>query len=112
MEVNLSLRANNMNLPILIEPVAGNGFRSRGGEPFAPSAEGATRAEVLVNLQDQLQTLLSGGAQLLSIESTSPAVANPWVEYAGMFQDDPYFAEWQQAIAANPQRVENDAEIP
>jgi len=48
MEVNLSLRANDMNIPILIEPVPGNGFRSRGGEPFALSAEGETRAQVLV----------------------------------------------------------------
>jgi len=112
MEADLFLRANDMNIPILIEPVAGNGFRSRGGEPFALSAEGATRAEVLAKLQEQLQSLLSGGAQLLSIESTAPAIANPWVEYAGMFQDDPYFAEWQQAITANRQRAENDAEIP
>ena len=112
MKLNLSRGVNNMNIPILIEPVAGNGFRSRGGEPFALSAEGATWAEVLAKLQEQLQSLLSGGAQLLSLESTAPAIANPWVEYAGMFQDDPYFAEWQQAIAANRQRVENDAEIP
>ena len=34
-----------MQIPILIEPVAGNGFRSRGGEPFALSADGATREE-------------------------------------------------------------------
>lgn len=101
-----------MHIPILIEPVAGKGFRSRGGEPFALSAEGATCDEVKAKLQDQLQNLLRGGAQLLSLDSTAPVVANPWVEYAGMFQDDPYFADWQEAIAANRQRVEDDAEIP
>ena len=31
-----------MQIPILIEPVAGNGFRFRGGEPFGLSVEGAS----------------------------------------------------------------------
>ena len=40
-----------MQIPILIEPVARNGFRARGGEPFALSAEGATREEALGKLR-------------------------------------------------------------
>jgi hypothetical protein len=44
-----------LRIPILIEPVAGKGFRSLGGEPFALSAEGATREEVLAKLHAQLQ---------------------------------------------------------
>lgn len=32
-----------MQIPILIELLPGTGFRSRGGEPFALSADGATR---------------------------------------------------------------------
>ena len=33
-----------MKIAVLIEPVPGNGFRAKGGEPFAMSAEGATCA--------------------------------------------------------------------
>lgn len=101
-----------MQIPIMIEPVAGNGFRSRGGEPFALSAEGATREEVLAKLQQQLQARLQGGTQVATLEVTQPPAANPWVEFAGMFKDDPYFDSWQDAIAENRRRADADPEVP
>jgi len=55
-----------MQIPILIEPMDGSGFRSRGGEPFALCAEGATRAEVLEKINEQLRLRLQKGAELLS----------------------------------------------
>ena len=48
-----------MEIPILIERVANNGYRSRGGEPFALSAEGETREEVMAKLREQLQARLN-----------------------------------------------------
>ncbi len=101
-----------MQIPILIEPVAGRGFRSRGGELFALSAEGATRAEVLAKLYEQLQVRLRDGAELLSLDAAEPAALSPWVECAGMFKDDPYFDEWQQAIAENRRKIDENPEIP
>jgi predicted RNase H-like HicB family nuclease len=38
-----------MQIPVLVEPIAGDGYRARGTEPFGLSAEGATRAEALEN---------------------------------------------------------------
>ena len=35
------------NIPVLIEPIANNGFRATGGLPFAITVEGATRDEAL-----------------------------------------------------------------
>jgi hypothetical protein len=96
-----------VQIPILIEPVEGNGYRSRGGEPFALSAEGATPAEVLAKLHEQLQTRLVGGAELLALDVNGPQAVNPWVEFAGMFKDDPYFDEWQQAIAENRRKQDD-----
>jgi predicted RNase H-like HicB family nuclease len=101
-----------MQIPVLIEPVAGNGYRARGVEPFGLSAEGATREEVLAKLREQLQARLRAGAEVLSLDVTEQAAANPWVEFAGMFKDDPYFEEWQQAIAENRRKIEEDPEIP
>src|SRR5438874_195671 len=43
-----------MQISVLIEPVPGNGYRAKGGEPFALSAEGATRGEALARLRDQI----------------------------------------------------------
>jgi len=101
-----------MPIPILIEPVAGFGFRSRGGEPFGLSAEGATSAEVLAKLREQLVVRLREGAELLSLDVPERLEGNAWVECAGMFKDDPYFEEWQQAIAENRRKIEEDTEIP
>jgi hypothetical protein len=97
-----------MQIPILIQPMAGNGFRSMGGEPFDLRAEGTTRAEVIAKLQDQLQQRISAGAELMSLSVTQ----NPWADCAGMFANDPYFDEWQQAIAENRRKMDEDDTIP
>jgi hypothetical protein len=44
-----------MQIPILIEPIAGKGYRARGGEPFALVAEGPTREAALAKLRDEFQ---------------------------------------------------------
>ena len=101
-----------MQIPILIEPIAGNGFRSRGGEPYALSAEGKTREEVLAKLQQQLETRLREGAQAVKLEVPEPAETNPWVKYAGMFKDDPLFEEVTEIMQNNRLKMDADPEIP
>ena len=99
-----------MQIPVLIEPVAGNGYRARGGEPLALTADGATPAEALARLRQLLQERLQGGSRLVSLDLSSEE--NPWRNMAGMFQDDPLFDDWQQAIADYRQQVEEDPDIP
>jgi predicted RNase H-like HicB family nuclease len=44
----------------------------------------------------QVQTRLSerlATAQIISIEIPDPLPQNPWIEFAGIFKDDPDFAE-------------------
>jgi len=95
-----------MHIPVLIEPVAGNGFRARGMEPFALSGEGPTREEALAKLRDQLDARLKNGAEIVGLEV--PAPPNPWVEFAGMFKDDPLFDDWQKAIEEYRREVDAD----
>jgi hypothetical protein len=95
-----------MKIPILIEPVAGNGYRSRGGEPFALSAEGASREEVLAKLRDQLQARLQNGTEVVLLEAG--AEPHPLAEFAGMFKDDPMFESWQKSIAKYRREVDAD----
>jgi hypothetical protein len=99
-----------MQIPILIEPVAGNGYRARGGDPLALTAEGATAEEAIENLRHLLDRRLSGGTCLVPMEVTNGA--NPWAKMAGMFKDDPLFDDWQASIAEYRQKVEDDPEIP
>ena len=99
-----------MKIPILIEPVAGNGFRAKGGEPFPFCGEGATRDEALDKLKQKINAHLAAGAEIVPLEV--PAEDNPWKRVEGMFKDEPTFDAWQQAIADYRQQIEEDPNIP
>jgi predicted RNase H-like HicB family nuclease len=95
-----------MQIPVVIEPVAGNGYRARGGEPFALSAEGATPGEALQNLRERIQGHLAGGVQLATLDL--PSVESAWLRLGGIFKDDPWFDRWQQAIEDYRRQVDED----
>jgi hypothetical protein len=59
-----------MQIPILIEPIAGNGYRARGGEPLALAVEAPTREGALAKLKEQLQARLRNGAEIVPLELT------------------------------------------
>jgi hypothetical protein len=99
-----------MQIPILIEPIAGNGYRARGGEPLALTAEGASQAESLANLKEKLHARLGGGAVVVSLEL--PSQPHPLAEFAGMFKGDPLLKEWKKSMAAYRQKVDKDANKP
>jgi hypothetical protein len=101
-----------MQIPVLIEPIAGNGFRAKSGEPLALMADGPTREEALRSLRQLLHQRLQNGAELASVDLGVTKAENPWCEFAGMFKDDPYFDEWQEAIAENRRKADEDADIP
>jgi hypothetical protein len=98
-----------MQIPILIEAVAGNGYRSRGGEPYALSAEGATREEVVAKLQQQLRARIQAGAAIVSLEvGTEP---QPLVKFAGMFENNPLFDEWKAEMAEYRRKIDEAPDI-
>jgi hypothetical protein len=82
-----------MQIPILVEPVTNNGFRATCGPPMAVSAEGATREQAIDRLGLLLRERLSNGVEIVAAEVPSRGAENPWVRYAGMFKNDPMFAE-------------------
>lgn len=94
-----------MQIPILVERVKGNGYRARGTEPFALTARGATREEALAKLRAKIQARLQDGTELVGLE-VGPL--HPWMEFAGMFKDDPLIEDWIQSMAEYRQQVEND----
>lgn len=95
-----------MQIPVLIEPVAQNGYRARGIEPFALSAKGATREEALAKLRAKIEKRLKKGAELVGLEiGASP---DPWMEFAGMFKDDPWIEDWKRSIEEYRKQVDED----
>ena len=95
-----------MRIPVLIEPVARNGFRARGIEPFAVSAKGATREEALAKLRAIIEDRLKNGAELVELEVGPPS--NPWMEFAGMFKDDPWIEDWKRSIEEFRKKMDED----
>src|SRR5438132_7447230 len=84
---------SSMQIPVLLEPVKGNGYRARGTEPFAVSAKGSTREEALAKLRAKIQSRLKKGMEIVGLE-VGPQ-RPPLAEFAGMFKDDPLFDDWQ-----------------
>ena len=94
-----------MDIPVLIEPLPGTGFRARSGDPFAQAAEGASREEALARLEALIKGQLRAGVQLVALQV--PA-ANPWVAFAGMFKDNPLFDEVIEIMAENRRLADED----
>jgi predicted RNase H-like HicB family nuclease len=99
-----------MQIPVLLEPVASNGYRASTGQPLSVSAEGSTRAQALEQLRRALQDRLNAGAEIASLEF--PGAEHPLVPYAGMFKENPLFEAWQQAVADHRRHDEEAPERP
>lgn len=99
-----------MQIPVLIEPIAGNGYRARGGEPLPLVVEAPTRAEALAKLREQLQLRLCNGAEIVSLDLAPPK--HPWMEFAGMFKDDPLLEEWKKDMAQYRREIDEEPDKP
>jgi hypothetical protein len=99
----------DMQIPVLIERIAGNGYRARGGEPLALTAEGATREAALAKLKEQVEARLRR-AELVPMD-LSPG-PHPLAEFAGMFKNDPDFKKVLHVISQNRKKMDKDPKIP
>jgi len=96
-----------MQIPILIEPIEGDRYRARAGEPFAMTAEGNTKMEAYKKLEGMIFKRLQDGGEVFTMDIY---LANPQSLVAGSAKGHPLFEEWQAAIAENRRR--EDAENP
>jgi hypothetical protein len=97
-----------MQIPILVEPVTNNAYRATCGPPLGLSAEGATRAEAVAKLELLLRERLSNGVEIVAAEVPARVIENPWVKCAGMFKDDPMFAEVLEIMKDNRRKDDED----
>jgi hypothetical protein len=97
-----------MQIPVLIEPVKGNGFVARTGEPFGWSAEGATEEEALQRLREVAAERALHGASVATVEV--PTRNNPLLAWAGTLKGHPLLEDWKRAVADYRKGVDNDAE--
>jgi hypothetical protein len=96
-----------MQIPVLIESVANNGFRATAGAPLPLSAEGATEEQAVLNLRAAMAMKLRNGTQFTTIDV--PAGDNPWLAIAGIYDpNDPLIQEWEKEMAAYRDEVDAD----
>jgi hypothetical protein len=93
-----------------VERLKNNGYRAKGNEPFAMSANGATREEALAKLQAKIQTKLKNGAEIVGLEIGNQP--HPLAEFAGMYKDDPDFEDVLRIIAENRKKMNEDPNVP
>jgi hypothetical protein len=97
-----------MDVTVIIEPVAGNRYRvtGAGGLSIGLAAEGATAAEAIDHLAEQIRARLHAGAQLTELN----VVANeaPWKQDAGYLRDEPLYEPWRQAMEEYRRALDDD----
>jgi len=106
MKVLANVGRFSMQIPILVERVKGNGYRARGTEPFAVSAKGSTREEAIAKLRAKIQTRLKNGTEIVGLDVGS--APDPWIEFAGMFKDDPWIDDWKKSVEEYRQKIDDD----
>lgn len=99
-----------MEIPVLVERVAGNGYCAKGGEPFAFSASGATAEEALQKFQEMIQKRIATGASLFTVQV--PTAQHPLASNAGWLRDDPMFEAWKQAMADYRRERDSEPDLP
>ncbi|HEY3964692.1 MAG TPA: hypothetical protein VGM05_09100 [Planctomycetaceae bacterium] len=96
-----------MDVPVIIETVSGNGYRATGagGLSVGLTAEGATAAEAVDRLADQVRTRVNAGAKLADL---SVAGAAPWKQDAGYLHDEPLYEPWRKAMEEARRKLDED----
>jgi hypothetical protein len=72
-------------------------------------ATGATKQEALTSLSQLLQKRLET-AEIVTLEIELSKAEHPWMKFAGMYKDNPLFAEVQAYIEANRRKLDAEME--
>lgn len=98
-----------MEITVLIEPVANNGYRAKTGEPLPLTADGTTREEALRKLRELLNQRLRHGSELISVDLQADPADNPWLAMAGMYDpNDPLVQDWLREVERYREEVDQD----
>jgi hypothetical protein len=103
-----------MGVPVVLENVNGCGFRATGagGLSVGLAAEGATAAEALERLADQVNLRVSSGARLTELSVPVPTHLGDRLADAGCLRDEPLYDAWRQAMEENRRALDEDPDSP
>jgi hypothetical protein len=99
-----------MQIPILIERIAGNGYRANSGPQLAVAVKAPTREEALARLKERLEERLRNGAEIVPLDVAPQP--HPLAKYVGMFEGDPLLEDWKASMAEYRRKVDADPDRP
>jgi hypothetical protein len=99
-----------LEVPVIIEPITGSGYRATGAGGLAVglTADGATAAEAIDRLANQVRLRLNAGAKLAELNVAGGTA--PWKQDAGYLQDDPLYEPWRAAMEEDRRQLDEDPE--
>jgi hypothetical protein len=97
-----------MQIPILVEPMTGGGFRATIGEPFAAFAEGGSAEEATRALATAVKARIQPGARIagLTVDEIDTSLAGP-IHFDPVPEDDWFFRTMSEEIATD-RRLEDE----
>jgi hypothetical protein len=100
----------SVDVSVIIEAVAGSGYRAigAGGLSLGLSAEGATAAEAIDRLAEQVRMRVNAGARLADMKVA--AIAAIWKQDAGCLKDDPMYGPSREAMEDYRRQLDKDPE--
>ena len=100
-----------MDIAVVVEKVADDGYQATSYVPAHVVAQGRTRQEALDRLRDQLRSRLSS-AEVVTLSIPLLGNAHPWKALAGSWRDSPdreaierNLQEYRQQVDAAPDRL-------
>ena len=96
-----------MDISVVVEKVADNGYLATSYVPTYVVAQGSTREEALDRLCDQIRGRLSS-AEVVTLSVPLLGDAHPWKAIAGSWREHPDRAQIEQNIQEYRKQVDAD----
>ena len=100
-----------MAIDVFVERIGKGRFRATSGGPLRARVEARTRDAAIAKLKKQVGKQLRNG-ELVSVELAAPTQQNPWIEFAGMFKDDPWIEDWKRSVAEYRRQKDSEPDLP
>jgi hypothetical protein len=100
-----------MEILVLLERVAGKGYRAESLTLSGFTAEAPTREEALDQLRELVRGKLSRG-EVVRLQVPLPGEPHPWLAIAGTWKDDPDLPEFEQNIREYRRQIDLDPDRP
>ena len=96
-----------MDISVIVEKVADNGYQATSYVPAHVVTQGRTRQEALDRMCDQLRSRLSS-AEVVTLSIPQLGDAHPWKSIAGSWRESPDRAEIERNLQEYRQQVDAD----